>query len=134
MRKVLLCTLAVLALSLSPARAADVTVDFGLSAGAYAPTALCALSVPDGADGIAVLDAAVEARCIESYESQDFGELGAFVNCINHICGQFVPTPAASAGTYWAFYVDGAPSQTGVSFYEASAGSEVAFVYEGFVF
>ena len=133
MRKLVLSAVAVLAtLSFVPAQAADVSVAFGLSAGTYAPAAVCSLSVPPGADGVDVLDAARDAGCIESYETQDFPEFGAFVSCINRVCAQFVPTPAASAGTYWAFYVDGVASQTGVSFYEASEGSEVLFAYEAF--
>src|SRR5688572_22547505 len=90
----------------SPARAADVEVAFGLAAGAYAPTgALCSVGVPAGADGVAVLDAAVEAGCILSYQAETHPQFGAFVTCINEVCG----APAEALGiTYWKFFVDGA--------------------------
>ena len=130
---VLLASVAALAVGV-PAQAADVTVNFGLSAGTYLPTgALCPVSVPAGSDGVAVLDAAVDAGCIVSYQTESFG-FGDFVSCINEICGLFQETPAASVGTYWGFYVDGEAALYGVNDYVSANGSEVVFTYEPFAY
>jgi hypothetical protein len=67
----------------------NVAVGFGISAGPVDSTAAaCPLSVPSGADGISVLEAAVLNGCIESYET--FRSASPpnhiLVRCINGVC------------------------------------------------
>ena len=112
-----------------PAAQADgnVTVNFGLAAGTHAPTgAACPVSVPAGSNGLTVLDAAVAKGCIVSYSKVDDPSFGAFVTCINEVCG--APAEALYL-TYWGLYVDGAESQVGVSSYGAENGDEMVFSY-----
>lgn len=110
-----------------PAQAANVTVEFGLAAGTHAPTgALCPVSVPAGADGVAVLDAAVEEGCIVSYDTVTDPTFGAYVTCIDEVCQ--APAEAMTI-TYWKLFIDGAAATQGVSFYEAGAGDELVFSY-----
>lgn len=113
-------------LSAVPAQAANVTVNFGVSAGTHAPAAACALSVPAGSDGEVVLSAAKAKGCIVSYRVQRHPSFGAFVSCINEVCGE--PATGFSL-TYWRFFVDGAPAPYGVSDYSARNGGEVVFAY-----
>ena len=131
-------TIAALALCAvaTPAHASDVTVQFGLSAGTYAPTgAACTLSVPAGADGIAVLDAAVAAHCIASYRTTSF-PFGTFVSCINEVCGQDTGVAEAGtfAGAYWNMYDNGTSAGYGVDGFTADAGDELAFAYQTYCF
>jgi hypothetical protein len=73
-----------------PAHAETVTVGFGF--GTIASTAAaCQLSVPTGANGFAVLDAAVAKGCITSYKTTgrwNGYEGYAVVRCINEVCEQ----------------------------------------------
>lgn len=109
-----------------PASAADVAVHFQVSVGTAAPPAVpiseCSVSVPAGADGVAVLDAAEREGCIDSYQGSNDPQFGFFLECVNGICG----TPA----TYWAFYENNTLSNTGLSFYEAQSGDEVEVSYQ----
>src|SRR2546428_1357163 len=102
-----LIPIALVALSLaafSPARsAANVTVvlsvDYGARAGAQSTgSAACPLSVPQGSDGIAVLNAAVANRCISSY-STTFG--GGYITCVSGVCEGRL-NAAVPVCAYWA--------------------------------
>ena len=124
-------------LAAAPARAATVTVDLQLSAltlnqaGAHT---ICPVQVAAGANGLAVLDAAKAAGCIVSYTTA-FG--GAFVDCINEVCSQYLAASVAgarTAGTYWAMYLNGGYTTFGVADYTASNGDALLFDYEHFVF
>jgi hypothetical protein len=115
------------AFAAAPAHAATVPVTFGISAVTYAPTAaLCELSVPAGADGLVVLDAAVDAGCITSYHAQGPTQFGYFVDCINEICGE---TATGMYLTYWGMYENGVTTTYGVSDFRAAAGDELTFAY-----
>jgi hypothetical protein len=123
---VLLCGALALGVA-TPARAASVSVSFGVSLVGYAPTgAACPLTVPAGSDGVAVLDAAVDAGCITSYRSHSSPPFGEFVDCIDEVCG--APAEAMFL-TYWKYWLNGAPASSGVSFYSAEAGDELVFSY-----
>lgn len=121
-----LATFGAVAVSAVPAHASDVVVTFGVSAGTYAPTgAACPLTVPLGANGIAVLNAAVANGCITSYQAQSF-DFGTFVSCIDEVCGQ---TVAGTAGTYWNMYENGVSTFYGVDGFSADNGDELSFAY-----
>ena len=110
-----------------PAQAANVTVGFGLSAGAYAPTgAACQLSVPSGSDGEVVLAAAKAQGCIASYKVERHPTFGAFLTCVNEVCGE---TATGFFLTYWKFYENGRPAPYGISAFQARQGSELVFAY-----
>lgn len=116
----------VVALVASPASAAQVTVRFGLSVGAYAPTgAACPVKVPAGANGVTVLKAAKAKHCILSYQLQSYPGLGRFVRCINGLCG--IDRPIFL--TYWAMYENGGYTPYGVDGFRANAGDELVFTY-----
>ena len=116
----------------TPAHAADVTVQFSVTVGAYAPTgAACTLTVPAGADGLAVLNAAVARACITSYDTQTFPGFGTFVTCINNVCGQ---PGNGTIGTYWNMYENGVSTSYGVDGFTSNAGDELAFAYRVFCF
>lgn len=114
-----------------PASAANVTVGFGLSAGAYAPTEVaCQLSVPANANGIAVLDAAVAQNCIVSYETKTFAGFGSFVSCVDEVCGD----EATGFGlTYWKYYKNGVPATSGIDNFRAAAGSSIVLSFTTWV-
>lgn len=106
--------------------ATPVTVEFGLSAGTATPTgAACPVTVPEGANGLAVLDAAVAKRCIVSYKAETYS-FGAFISCINEVCGA---PPEALWLTYWEMAVDGVCSTYGVSDFRAAEGKQLTFSY-----
>lgn len=84
------------------------------------PYKTCAVSVANGADGLAVLAAATTAGCISGYETADFG-WGEFVNCIDGVCG--------TDATYWRMTENGAYTVYGVSDFVADAGDELGFSY-----
>jgi hypothetical protein len=116
----------------TPAQASDVTVRFALSAGTYAPTgAACELSVPEGASGLAVLDAAVARACIVSYATESYPEFGTFVTCIDFVCGQAL---TATHGTYWNMYDGGGSASYGVDGFVATDGAELGFAYQVYCF
>lgn len=99
--------LVVVTLSALPAHAA-VTVKFGISAGHYLPDGVaCQVTVAQGASGVAVLNKAVDAECIDDYELEIFPGFGHFVRCITkvvEICAE--GETVADATHYWAFYED----------------------------
>ena len=119
-----------LALVASPAGATtNVNVHFELSNVAPTPlgtgpntTKACDVSVLAGADGVAVLDAAVASGCIASYHVIWFGT-EAFVDCINGTCSTF---PVQD----WGMYVDEHLTSYGASDYRAVDGDELEFSYQ----
>jgi len=117
--------LAVVGVSL-PASASSVTVKLAISVEHKAPTgSLCPVQVPAGANGIAVLNAAVKKHCIVSYKTQSFPGFGDFVRCIDRICEIDKPTFIA----YWAMYENGHFTSYGVDGFVANPGDILAFVY-----
>ena len=117
----------------STAHAVDsVHVTFGLSAGTYAPTgAACSLTVPAGADGVTVLEAARAQLCIVSYRVTGFPGFGTFVECIDEVCGE--PVTSAS-GTYWNMYENGTSTSYGVDGFVADEGDDLTFAYQAYCF
>lgn len=106
--------------------AAPVTVNFGLSAGVYSPTGVaCPVSVPAGANGLAVLDAAKAKHCIVSYTAETY-TFGTFISCINEVCG--APKEALYL-TYWEMSKNGHCTDYGVSDFSAANGDELTFDY-----
>ena len=102
-----------------PARAANVTVRFGISAWHYKPGA-CLVSVAQGANGLDVLDAAIAKGCIQDYEMD-----GEWLQCVTIAAGQPVCSdvdddPLCCGTLYWAIYEDlGAVSPHALSGFSA---------------
>lgn len=127
LRSVVLVAVVVAALGAPSAQAANVTVRLGVSAGTYAPTGeLCALSIPADANGVAVLDAAVAAGCITSYETTT-SSFGTYLSCLNDVCGD---TTSGLYLTYWSMYENGAYTDYGVDGFRAADGDELTFAYK----
>lgn len=133
--------LALLALSLALVPAAqatgNVTVLVKISAGTYlAPGELCPVSVPAGANGAAVLDAAVAARCITSWHGIDYG-FDTFVDCIDGVCGhdtgEVDPSLQYFEGTYWEFSVNEHSASTGIGGYHAADLDIFGFTYQDYL-
>lgn len=132
MTKTILVALALAGAVAVPVHAADVTVTFGVSAGRYAPTgAACALSVPAGSDGVAVLDAAVARGCLVSYDTVTYPGFGTFVTCLNEVCGN---DTTAGVGTYWNMYDNAVSTPYGVDGFTADPGDELVFTYRTYCF
>jgi hypothetical protein len=125
-------TVAATAGFVTPAHATTVTVSFGLSAGTYAPTgAACPLAVTSGANGIAVLNAAVAAHCLVSYDTVTYPGFGTFVTCLDSVCGEAL---TGNAGTYWNMYENGVSTAYGVDGFTAANGKELVFAYQAYCF
>lgn len=127
MRSIIKATIATLIaasmLSASPGLTAT-TVSAKLevgTAGGKIKTTSCWVTVAEGADGVAILDAAKTAGCIRSYKLENFG-WGDFVSCIDEVCGQ--------VGTYWSMYENGAYTSYGVREFHSNAGDVLAFDYD----
>ena len=118
----LACAL-VMAIPANASTAVNVKLRISL-ASRTATKASCDLSIPAGANGIAVLDAAVSSGCISSYKTEDFG-FGRYVSCIDEICEQL--------GTYWAMYENGAYTSYGISDFVADQNDELGFNYEQYL-
>lgn len=118
-----------LTIGLAPlASASDVTVHLSLTAGSHLAPAYhaCDVVVPAGSNGKDVLDAAAAQGCIDSV---DYGFGGAFVECIDDLCGQNV---ANTFGTFWGFYVDEAfpcGGTCGILDVTFNGGESVEFAY-----
>ena len=121
MRKMLMCA-AIAAFGAMPAHAApaDVTLDVTLLEPFVAvPVAgTCAVSIPEGADGFEVLDAALGSGCIGSYEAtgSENDPFGRFLVCVNDVCD---PTGDGTA-LYWRFGVNGQAASVGLDQFEAA--------------
>jgi len=142
MTKRLFVLAAIAASTTIPAQAAgSVTVTLDVSiADDGVDHAVCDVAVPTGSDGFNVLDAAVAAGCIDSYDAIDFGgAYGRFLTCIDEICGQDAPTwalpvPVAYVGTTWNFTIDDAYASVGLETYVAHAGDELGLTYATYAF
>lgn len=119
---------AVLGGAVTPAQAQDVTVKFGVSAGYWAPTgAICPVSVAPGADGVAVLNAALAKGCITSYDTVSFGGK-PFLSCLDGVCQQ-----ADGLVTFWAMFDSSpVPAEYGLAEFRADEGDELVFAYTNF--
>lgn len=127
--KIPLAIALLVAISAAPhVAAANVTVQLSLTAGQHlAPSfETCDVVVPSGSTAKQVLDAAVAQGCISSVQ---YGFGGAFVNCIDGLCGQNV---ANTFGTFWAFYVNEelpGGCSAGINDVQVSGGESIEFVY-----
>lgn len=115
-----------------PAQAADVSITFTATGtnGSADTHAVCELTVADDADGVDVLDTAVEHECIGSYATESHPDFGTFVTEIDG-----VEDGAGALGVncfFWVYFVNGAPATTGVDGYDASDGDVVSWVLEPF--
>lgn len=72
-----------------------------------------------------VLDQAREDGCILEWSYDTFPGFGRYVTSIDNLAGQLP--------TYWAFYVDGAYSGTGIDDTGVAEGSTYKFTYEQWV-
>jgi len=111
-----------------PARATTtvhLTVDLGAPGGVE--EAECEVTVASNANGIDVLEAAIDDDCIDTYDTEPFSE-GEYVSCINDICEQPEDFPVVS----WLIYLeDGSFAPFGVeelSF--PTDGDTLSFAYE----
>jgi len=121
-----LLPLAVWSVGALPAQASTTAVDFSVDLAGAAPIADCTVTVSTGANGLAVLDAAVADGCIDSYDTATFPGFGEYVTCINDICEAVV--------TFWALYVDDEFATKGVSSLSfPSDGSAMGLSYEQWV-
>lgn len=113
------------ALALLPLAGADGTVTVHLVVDTFvgAPAlASCDVDVPAGADGAAVLDAAVANGCILEWTAGSYPGLGRYVTSIDHVSEEL--------GTYWSFVVDGEYASYGIDLYHAEQGSTIRFAYD----
>lgn len=117
-RIVVLLVVLALSVTASPARAADVTVRFGLSVGHDAPGA-CLVDVAQGTNGQGVLNAAMAKGCIAGYEMD-----GEWLRCVTiavqPVCSDVHEDPLSAGTHYWAIYEDlGAVAPHGLSGFSA---------------
>ena len=90
----------------------------------------CAVSVPAGSNGIAVLSAATASHCISGYTLQSFTG-GHFLDCVDDgVNGNRCGDPAPSYLRYWAMRLQCTATAYGVDDYKAVAGDELTFSYE----
>lgn len=124
MKTTLVALLAIAALAPPALALADVhvTLDIDLSGLDYKS---CDVTVPEGSDAAAVLDAAVASDCISEWSWSSFEGFGRYVTSIDHLPGL--------VATYWAFYVNGAYADVGIDAYSAREGDTVRFNYEQWV-
>lgn len=90
-------------------------------------TKLCPVTVADGADGVAVLDAAVGTNCIQSYRLKTY-TFGRYLECIDGTCGQ----PEQFNILYWAMRENGVCTDYGVDGFVANPGDTLSFTYSAF--
>lgn len=122
---VLFLALSLAALAFVPAAAgADGRVNANLDVGFFGavPYKSCSVTVADGTNVGGLLDAAVAAGCLESWEAASFPGFGRYVTSIDGI--------PETAATYWAFYVDGAYSDYGIDDTTVLDGHTYEFQYE----
>jgi hypothetical protein len=93
-------------------------------------TGECSVQVPSGADGGAVLDAAVDKGCIAGWDYQEF-DGARFVTSIDRLRAPGLTCLAFAAGVcdWWQFHVNGEPAGYGIDGYEASDGDENRWLY-----
>lgn len=121
---------------LASSQSADVTVVLLFNAGNHlAPGVPCPVSVPAGADGAALLDAAVASGCILSWSAVEYS-FGSFVTCINDVCshdaGEYAAPAAGLEGTFWALSENLHLTSYGIDGVRADEGDVVGFTYEDY--
>lgn len=127
MKTFLLATLAATAL-LSPAAGAgglaDVTVEIAHHLHLLPADRSCAVTVPDGADAGAALDAAVATGCISSwaYAGEKGIGFGRYVTCIESECESF--------GFGWSYAEGGTLASHGIDQAQLHDGAVLKFTYE----
>lgn len=92
--------------------------------------AACELDVPQGADGVALFDAAVADGCIDSYRTQTHPQFGTLVTCVDGVCDG-----ADAFGVnclFWVWFENGTFPPYGVDGYTADDGDVVSWVLEPF--
>ncbi len=115
-----------------PAAAGGVTVVFSAQYGsgtavAGRPATACPVTVDEGSNGLAVLDAAAAAGCIRSYKVVVYPGLGDFVDCIDRVCtGPGATGPLCS---FWAMTENGVLTDYGVDGFHADQGDVLSFTY-----
>ena len=127
-RSVLVAVLAAACISSGavPAQASVVTVTVEVSHIVHRPGTdlACEVAVPEGSNGIAVLDAAVQAGCITSYETAEFEGFGRYITCVDGLC-----QVAGGLVAYWALFFDDEFAQTGIEGFEAAVGREIELTF-----
>ncbi len=121
----LLASLAILALMSAPATAtesATVTLDVDLNGTDYK---VCHVAVAPGANGGAVLDAAVASGCLLEWNHDSFDGFGRYVTSIDYIASAFA--------TYWALYEDGQYANVGIDGMSFADGDTLRLNYEQWV-
>lgn len=93
-------------------------------------TGECHVDVPEGADGGAVLDAAVADGCIEGWDYDEFGG-DRFVTSIDHLRAPGLSCLAFSVGVcdWWELSVNGQTASFGIDDYSAEDGDENRWLY-----
>lgn len=92
-------------------------------------TATCDLAVGSGADAGDVLDAGVEAGCVDEW-SYDTFDGARFVVSIDNLRAEGLTCLAwPVACQFWEFRVEGDPVQFGIDDYEADDGDTVEFFF-----
>lgn len=114
-----------------PARAANVTVTLEVGAGHIAAPrpVSCAVVVPAGSDGAAVLSKAKSDGCIIEYTLVNRPPYGRFVLSIDHVRGAAEVLDA----TYWSMTLNGAYTSFGIDGYQAANGHRLGFTYTTWV-
>jgi hypothetical protein len=129
--RVFAAAVAAIVLVPSAASAADATVVLTVAGpgpgthGSGKPAAACPLTMAEGADGLAVLDAAKSSGCIGSYTTVTFAGFGTFLQCIDGVCGGRDPRGAAC--WYWAMTENGVMTDYGVDGFRAGNGDVLSF-------
>lgn len=121
--KIALLIAPLLLLSTVPA-AGTATVHFSATLLHTGTLADCDVSVPNGANGAAVLDAAVAQGCILSWSGTSY-DFGTFVDCINYVC--------SAVATFWEMSDAQGPTAYGIDLYSAQDGGVLAFDYTQWV-
>ena len=131
MKKLVIAAITVVALSAFPSHAANVTVNLELRAGHHSTATMtrCAVIVPAGSNGIAVLARATITGCISEYSTEERPPYGTFVWSIDGIRG----AKEALDATYWSLTLNGAYADVGVDDYQAKQGDRVGFTYTTWV-
>ena len=112
-----------------PAHAATTTVNVTLKVMIAQDTtdayATCPVPVPQGSNGVVMLDAAVRTGCISSYDTVKDPTYGDFLLSIDQIRGAH----EAEDATYWSTTLNGAYTETGIDGFQAQNGQVYGFTY-----
>lgn len=96
----------------------------------YADTqATCAVTVPAGADGSAVLDEALATSCITEWGYTEYSG-GHFLQSINGVEGKSLDPVCITVCGYWELSVNGASVSYGLDAYHAAEGDAFGATYK----